>query len=358
MLSRLHPDLPHPRRSHTAPAAVGACPAFHWRGIRPRALVVAHLGAMPGIWHSGGWGVSHVEPRQVAIEVGGVRLHGLEWGAGGEPVVLLPGLGQSAHVYRELAPALAADRRVVALTPRGHGESATPPAGYGVAHFAAELRGAMDALGIRRAALVAHSASGAAATRLAADHPARVERIVYLDGIYGYAGRDEVVARNPLPPPPRPIFGSSAEHRAWLRRYALGGFWCPALDADLAARRGVDEEAHRLELLVRLVHDTIRHPHPFAELRCPALALVAAEDVASQFPWLDPCDAAGRGRAEAYLLEVRTPWRRAAVERFRRETPQGRVVEIPGGHWFFLSARDRVANEIRAFLQTSSRTES
>jgi pimeloyl-ACP methyl ester carboxylesterase len=292
------------------------------------------------------------------MEVGGVRLHALEWGEGGEPLVLLPGLGQSANVYRELGPALAAGRRVAALTPRGHGESATPPAGYAVADFAAELRGALDALGMERAALVAHSASGAVATRLAADHPARVERIVLLDGIYGYAGRDEVVVRNPFPPPPRPFFGTGAQNRAWLRRYAMGGFWCPALDADLDARRGLDEESDRLELLARLVHDIIQHPHPFARLRCPALALVAAEDVASQFPWLDPHDTPRRERADAYLRDVRTPWRREAVHRFCREAPHGRVVEIPGGHWFFLSARDRVAHEIRAFLQTPARTES
>lgn len=299
-----------------------------------------------------------MEPRQVEIEVGGVRLHGLEWGEGGEPVVLLPGLGQSAHVYRELGPALASDRRVVALTPRGHGESATPPSGYAVADFAEELRGAMDVLDLGRASLVAHSASGAVATRLAADHAARVDRIVYLDGIYDYAGRDDMVSRNPFFPPPRPIFGSEAENRAWLRRYALAGFWCPALDADLAARRGLGEESHRLELLPRLVHDIIQHPHPFAGLRCPALALVAAEDLASQFPWLDPDDAASRQRATTYLHDVRTPWRRTSIERFRREVPRGRVAEIPGGHWFFLSARDRVADEIRAFLPTLARTES
>jgi pimeloyl-ACP methyl ester carboxylesterase len=288
------------------------------------------------------------------IEVGGVRLHCRQWGQGGEPMVLLPGLGQSAHVYRELAPALATDRRVVAVTPRAHGESATPSAGYTVADFAEELRGAMDVLDMERAALVAHSAAGAVATRIAAEHPARVSRVVYLDGIYDYAGRDDMISRNPFPPPPRPFFGSMAENRAWLRRYVMGGAWYEALDADLAARRGPGEESQRLELLAQLVQDVIEHPHPFAELRCPALALVAAEDLGTQFPWLDPADMASRQRADTYLHNVRMPWRRTAIERFCWEAPHGRVVEIHGGHWFFLSARDRVVDEIRAFLQTPS----
>ena len=161
-----------------------------------------------------------------------------------------------------------------------------------------------------------------------------------------------MVTRNPFPPPPRPVFGRPAENRAWLRRYALAGFWCEELEADLAARRPPGEEAHRLERLAELLADIARTPQPFGELRCPALALVAAEDVDTQFPWLVPGDAAGRLRAESYLREVRGPWRRACIERFRRDAPAGRVVEIPGGHYFFLSARDRVLRELRAFLPT------
>ena len=298
------------------------------------------------------------EPRSLGIDSGGVRLHGLEWGVGGEPMLLVPGLGQSAHIYRELAPVLAADRRVVAVTPRAHGESGAPAAGYTVAGFAADLRGAMDALEMERAAVMAHSASGVIATRLAADHPERVSRLVYLDGIYDYAGRGDLVSRNPFPPPPRPYFRSGPENRAWLRRYALAGFWCGALDADLAARRSSREESRRLELLTDLLRDIIDHPHPFAELRCPALALVAGEEVETLFSWLDPADTGSRARAEAYLHNVRTPWRRTAIERFRWEARRARVVEISGGHYFFLSARDRVADEIRAFLQTPFPTES
>jgi pimeloyl-ACP methyl ester carboxylesterase len=246
---------------------------------------------------------------------------------------------------------LAAGRRVVALTPRAHGESATPPRGYRAADLAAELAAAMDALGMERADVVAHSAGGAVATRLAASHPDRVGRLVYLDGIHDYAGRDDMVARNPFPPPPMPVFGAAREKRAWMERY-VPGFWCDALEADLAARRGLEEESRRLELLAGLVHDVAAHPAPFADVRCPLLALVAAEDVDTQFPWLDPADAASRHRAEEYLRNVRTPWRRTSIERFRWEAPDARVVEVPGGHYFFLSARDRVVDEIRAFLRT------
>jgi pimeloyl-ACP methyl ester carboxylesterase len=291
------------------------------------------------------------------VDAEGVRLHCMEWGEGGEAIVLVPGWGQSAHVFRELAPVLAADRRVVAVTPRAQGHSATPAEGYTLATVARELRAAMDALQVGRATVVAHSLAAAAATRLAVDHPERVARLIYLDGVNEYGVRDAVLEANPHPAPPWPLFGTRAEQREWMRRYTPG-FWCDALEADLAARPGLAEESRRLEGLAALIHDATEHPQPFASLRCPVLALVAGETVESQFPWLDPADGDARLRADAYLRDVREPWRRAATGRFVREVPHGRVTVISGGHYFFLSARDRVADEIRAFLLTSSLAQS
>jgi pimeloyl-ACP methyl ester carboxylesterase len=285
------------------------------------------------------------------VDAAGVRLHCLEWGDGADPVILVPGGGQSAHVFRDLGPALAAGRRVVAITPRAHGHSATPADGYTVRNVAAELGAALDALEMGRATLVAHSLGAAAAVRLAADHPERVAGLVLLDGVNDYAGRDAVLARNPHPMPPWPLFGTRVEQRDWMRRY-VPGFWCDALEADLAARPGLAEESRRLEGLAALIHDAADPPPPFASLRCPLLALVAEESVESQFPWLDPADAEAWRRAEAYLRDVRGPWRRAALDRLLREAPHARVVEVPGGHYFFLSARDRVVDELRAFLHS------
>jgi pimeloyl-ACP methyl ester carboxylesterase len=292
------------------------------------------------------------DPRTRFLDVGGVRLHALEWGAGDDALVLVPGGGQSAHVFRELAPLLATGRRVVAVTPRGQGESATPADEWTIVAAAAELRGAMDALGVGRAAVAAHSLGAVVAARLAADDPDRVSRLVLLDGANDYAGRDAVLAANPFAPPPWPLFGTRGEQRAWMERY-VPGFWCGALEADLAARPGLAEEARRLEGTAALVQDAADHPPAWNAVRCPVLALAAAENVESLFPWLDAGDTDGRRRAESYLRTVREPWRRAAVERLLREAPDARAVEVAGGHHFFLSAPGRVADEIRAFLHPS-----
>src|SRR4051812_44273458 len=68
------------------------------------------------------------------------RLEYLEFGDRRRPpIVLLPGYGDNAHIFDDLAPLLAPKYRVVALTPRGHGASSTPNTGYTVRAFADDL---------------------------------------------------------------------------------------------------------------------------------------------------------------------------------------------------------------------------
>jgi hypothetical protein len=46
--------------------------------------------------------------------VNGVRVHYLDWGGTGEPLILLHGLGDSPHCFDDLAPAFTDRHRVVA----------------------------------------------------------------------------------------------------------------------------------------------------------------------------------------------------------------------------------------------------
>jgi pimeloyl-ACP methyl ester carboxylesterase len=235
------------------------------------------------------------------------------------------------------------------LSPRGHGESDAPEDGYTLATFAADVAGAMDALGIARAAVVAHSLGGAVATRLAADFPERVSAVVYLDSVTDYRGIGHIQYRNPARPPSLPPGVDDAAEREWHRRHVYGT-WNDAVEADWRARPADPAaRAHRRELLAELLDNAVHSREPYPELRCPALALMADESVATQFPWL-AADDPRREAAEAFLQTTRGPWRRKSLERFLREAPRGRAAEIPGNHYFFLTAPQRTAAEIRRFL--------
>src|SRR6185436_17559634 len=56
----------------------------------------------------------------------GVRLHYLDFGGSGPPLLLLPGIGNTAHAYDDFAPALTDRYHVYAITRRGFGESSHP----------------------------------------------------------------------------------------------------------------------------------------------------------------------------------------------------------------------------------------
>lgn len=287
------------------------------------------------------------QPAARWVNVDGVRLHLLDWGGTGPPVLMLHGFGQSAHIYRALAPELDG-LRCIALTFRAHGESDTPEDGYTLDGFVDDVAAVIDQIDLPRVALVAHSMGGAVATRAAVALPERVSHVVYLDSVTDYAGMGRVQGRNPARPPLLPPGAEDAVERGWHRVYTYGA-WNEAAEADWLARPEPRVRLHRRELLADLVDELTHTPEPFEALRCPALALMAHESVRTQFPWLERGDPRIEA-ARAWLRDVRTPWRRAHAERFARTVPRARVAEIHGNHFFFLTAAGRTAAEIRGFI--------
>ncbi|MFC9471472.1 alpha/beta fold hydrolase [Nocardia sp. NPDC056952] len=103
---------------------------------------------------------------------------------GERAVVLLHGYSASIEWWEQVAPALAAaGNRVVAIDLVGHGgsESTGDDGDFDAEGQARAVLRALDTLGIRQAALVAHSMGGHVATQLAQQEPGRVERVAVID---------------------------------------------------------------------------------------------------------------------------------------------------------------------------------
>lgn len=75
----------------------------------------------------------------------------------GAPVLCLPGWSQAAEQFAPLMEHLGDRHRVVALDHRGHGRSGRPAGGYRVHRLAADVRDALDGLGIGRVTMLGHS---------------------------------------------------------------------------------------------------------------------------------------------------------------------------------------------------------
>ncbi len=121
-----------------------------------------------------------------SVVVYGQDIYYQEVGAG-PTVILLHAAGADGAEWSEVIGPLAARYRVVTPDLVGHGRSGKPSLAYRIGTLADFLAGFLDALGLDRADLVGHSASGAAAATVALRHPARVGRLVLVDAGYAYA---------------------------------------------------------------------------------------------------------------------------------------------------------------------------
>lgn len=126
---------------------------------------------------------AHLEPYAQMVFAAGLRLHCYIAGPERAPALLLiHGLGDEADSWRRVFLPLAEGYQVVALDLPGFGRSDQPDRAYTVAFFARAVAGLMDDLGIDRATLVGSSLGALIAQRLALAAPARVERLLLLDG--------------------------------------------------------------------------------------------------------------------------------------------------------------------------------
>ncbi|AFZ26040.1 putative hydrolase or acyltransferase of alpha/beta superfamily [Cylindrospermum stagnale PCC 7417] len=114
-----------------------------------------------------------------------IQLSYLEWyQQGGEPLLLLHGLGDHALVWSSLGDYLKLDYHIVAPDMRGHGDSSKPESDYSFEIAIADLEALMDKLGWSSAHVVSHSWTGKLAAIWARQNPERLRSITLVDPIF------------------------------------------------------------------------------------------------------------------------------------------------------------------------------
>ena len=124
------------------------------------------------------------------VERDGVRLYYEVYGSGEPTVFLLPtwSIIHSRH-WKMQIPYLARHSRVVTFDGRGNGRSDRPTgvAAYIESEFVADVLAVMDATATEHATLVGVSCGAVFGTILAADHPDRVDGVVFIAPAVGLA---------------------------------------------------------------------------------------------------------------------------------------------------------------------------
>jgi pimeloyl-ACP methyl ester carboxylesterase len=303
-------------------------------------------------------GAARAAPQGGMTQVGhGVRLHYLDFGGRGDPVILLAGLGNTAWIYEEFGTALARHHRVLALTRRGHGASDQPASGYDLDTLAEDIRRFMDAHAIRRAHLIGHSLAGAEMTYFAGKYPDRVGSLIYLEAAYDWSAEAPVDDGDPIQPGPP----EAADQRsipaflAYVRRTRpdLVRYWRPAVSHDLEASVGTGPDGivgwrTRGDVFGALLSAASQAPPDYRRIRAPALAIYSSEDEAYRLP----ADAtpALRARLEAFARGPLEAWRRLSIGEFRSGMREGEVVRMDAGHHLFLHRPGETRARIDRFL--------
>ena len=113
--------------------------------------------------------------------VNGVRIHYLKAGTGKNPLVLIHGFGDNAHMWIPLFKDFGKEYTVIAPDLRGLGESSRPATGYDKKTAAVDIHELVKSLGFKDIDLVGHDIGLMVAYAYAAQFSSEVKKLALLD---------------------------------------------------------------------------------------------------------------------------------------------------------------------------------
>jgi non-heme chloroperoxidase len=218
-----------------------------------------------------------------------VRLEVLDWGGSGRPLVLLAGMGNSAHIFDRLAPKLIDQFHVYGITRRGFGASSRPASGYSADRLADDVLKVIETLKLDRPVLAGHSVAGEELSSIGSRQPEKVAGLVYLEAAYAYAIDD------------------------------------PALSCSLPPQQ---QQGSPKTVTAAIQAGTQR----YTNIKAPALVIYAAPK-------------------EGATADGAALTREGCVKALEKATRASRIVRLPGAtHYLFISNEVDVVKEMRAFI--------
>jgi non-heme chloroperoxidase len=281
----------------------------------------------------------------------GVQLEILDWGGTGQPLVLLTGMGDNAHVFDEFAYQFNDRFHVIGITRRGFGRSSQPAHGYDVDTRARDDITVLDKLNIHQAVFVGHSVSGTELNKIGAVYPDRVKKLVYLDALDIGSGGWTTLPQPPSPPADTPVDLESVQRFAAASarfdgyRKPLAAI-CNMIRTDPPGR--VIGAVTPPEISSKIYEGL--QPAQYDRIQAPALGIFNKITPQYRLPYywyLDPAKQEEFNRN----IEALAKWIEGAIERFRSGVKNSRVIELHDtNHYVFIVDEALVVRETRKFL--------
>ena len=277
-----------------------------------------------------------------------VTLEVLDWAGNGPALVLLPGLGNTAHVFDHFAHQFTDQYHVIGITRRGFGASTHPSTGYDLATRTRDLAAVLDHLKLDRVILVGHSIAGDELTKFAVLYPPRVRALVYLDAAYDRTKVED------LPPPPYPepstdTYESVEKFTAYLAR--VWNWRAPEAETYNTRTVAADGSIGAMKTSPEVTAEIIKRIEvpDYRGLKAPALALYAKPEIQTVYPYSDGFDSDARARAQRIIASAEK-YQQTAIAAFSAEADNRKVLVLEGNHYLFLTNEAEVARSMRAFL--------
>ena len=293
--------------------------------------------------------------QMISVEKG-VTLEVLDWGGSGRALVLLTGLGDTAHIFDEFAPKLTASYHVYGITRRGRGASSAPEpnaTNYTADRLGEDVLAVIDALKLSKPVIAGHSIAGEELSYIGSHHPEKVAGLIYIEAGYPYALYDQVNGEFEL---------DAIELRKELRQFIEGYSLEPVNDYDslIANLERVEKEVKKQQqdtgnlpptpVSPRMTPDLfaiMEGRERFTTIHAPALVIFSDGDNRP----VSGDDPQSRAQAVRQALVKRNKEPQYAA--FARQVPSAHVVRIPHAtHYVFRSNEADVLREMNAFIAT------
>ena len=291
------------------------------------------------------------------IQGNDVKLHYLDWGGSGKPLILIHGLGDSPYLFEDLASSLKSKFRIIAYSRRGHAKSTTRTHDYDNATLVADLKLLLDSLDIEKASLLGWSMGGNEITEFAIRYPEITDKLIYFESGYDLS---QEAFKNILKALPKSLFPVHSDQRSldayrkWYHKFWFADVdWNPTLEANLRATTQINPDGGIAtipndSISAVLLESAMSYRRDYTKIHSPSLVIYT-----KQFFVPPVGDETIVSLYEHIETSIITPWRLNNMNQMKTELKNVRIEEMPlGSHTSFIFlSKNLLIETITTFLE-------